>query len=303
MHGRGSSSGGGSTVVSEPGVDPASQVPSSRTAIDRRRPWLGSHRRKLAFSSSLAVGLAVLRCFGPEHPTLGVADIAEELDIARSTAFRYLATLVQLGYLEQDARHKYRLSAHGADFGITALDTIAFRSRAQPLIEQLREDTTLAASLAVLSDMEIVIVCHARSFRRGQTPMDTRTATGVRMPSHCTAMGKVLLASVPRDERTQHLSGAKLRSFTSRTITSKRRLAQQLNEVASHGFAVSDEEHEPGVMSIAVPVRLTSGEVIAAVALTVRGTDIRAGGLRNDHLAQLIRTAGEIALLAEGEGG
>jgi DNA-binding IclR family transcriptional regulator len=79
------------------------------------------------YSSSLAAGLAMLNSFSPEHPVRGIADMAEVLDLGRSTSHRYATTLVTLGYLEQDTSHKYRLSARVSDFGLSLLDSMVVR--------------------------------------------------------------------------------------------------------------------------------------------------------------------------------
>jgi DNA-binding IclR family transcriptional regulator len=78
--------------------------------------------REPRYSQSLERGLAILGCFTPERPVLGISDIADELGMSRTTIHRYVITLVALGYLEQDASRKYRLGLRPTDIGMVALD-------------------------------------------------------------------------------------------------------------------------------------------------------------------------------------
>ena len=79
------------------------------------------------FSSSLVAGLGMLTCFTAEHPVRGIADMAAQLDLGRSTTHRYATTLVTLGYLEQGPSRKYRLSSRVCDVGLSLLDSMVVR--------------------------------------------------------------------------------------------------------------------------------------------------------------------------------
>ena len=87
--------------------------------------------REPRYSQSLERGLAILTCFTPERPVLGIADIADELGMSRSTTHRYVITLTQLGYLEQGASRKYRLGLKVTDLGMSALNSTG-PARARP---------------------------------------------------------------------------------------------------------------------------------------------------------------------------
>ena len=83
---------------------------------------------------------------------LGIADIADELGMSRSTTHRYVITLVALGYLEQGASRKYRLGLRVTDLGMSALNSTGLREHAHPYLEELRQRTSYTASLGVLDD-------------------------------------------------------------------------------------------------------------------------------------------------------
>jgi IclR family transcriptional regulator, pca regulon regulatory protein len=115
--------------------------------------------------------------------------------MSRSTSHRYMITLVELGYLEQGASHKYRLGLRPIDLGMAALNSTGLREPSRPYLEELRRRTSFTASLSVLDGAEILYVERARSFRRGQYKIDLNLRVGSRLPAFCTSMGKVLLAN------------------------------------------------------------------------------------------------------------
>ena len=108
--------------------------------------------RKARYSRSLERGLAILACFTPERPVLGIAELAERLGTTRSTTHRYVSTLVSLGYLEQDASRKYRLALGAIDLG-AALNATGLCKHARPELEQLSQRSGYSAEIAVLDGL------------------------------------------------------------------------------------------------------------------------------------------------------
>jgi IclR family transcriptional regulator, pca regulon regulatory protein len=201
--------------------------------------------------------LAVLRCFSAKRALLGIADISEELQMHRSTTHRYVTTLVALGYLEQGASRKYRLGSRVTDLGLAVLDATGLRDRSREYLEDLCAQTGCAASLGVLNGGEVVYLEHVLSFRHREGWMDlTLMGPGSRLPADRTAIGKVLLGE---------------------------------------DFAVDDEQFAPGLVSVAVPVRDESREVIAAAGLTGTTSTISLQELSDKFSPQLISTADRIS--------
>jgi IclR family pca regulon transcriptional regulator len=247
------------------------------------------------YSQSLERGLAILGCFTPERPVLGIADIADELGISRSTTHRYVITLFALGYLEQEASRRYRLGLRVTDLGMSALNSTGLREHAHPYLEELRRETSYTVNLAVLNGAKIVYVDRARSFRRGQDETDLGLGVGSRMPAHCTAMGKVLLANLPEREQSELLASMKLTQCGPNTITSKNALRVELEQIREEGFAVNDQELAEGFHSIAVPVRSDSREVAAAVSLSAHTSMITLADLVDALGPHLVSTADRIS--------
>jgi IclR family transcriptional regulator, pca regulon regulatory protein len=259
------------------------------------RSWSVPSLREPRYSQSLERGLAILTCFTPERPVLGIADIADELGMSRSTTHRYVITLLALGYLEQGASRKYRLGLKVTDLGMAALNSTGLREHAHPYLEELRQRTSYTTNLAVLDGPEILYVDRSRSFRRGQSKIDLGLAPGSRLPAYCTAMGKLLLAYLPEDEQRELIAEMKLTKHGPNTITSKKALLSELDEIREESFAVNDEELAPELHSIAAPVRNEAREVVAAVNLAAPTTMISLSELVDALSPHLISTADRIS--------
>ncbi|HTU79392.1 MAG TPA: IclR family transcriptional regulator [Solirubrobacteraceae bacterium] len=229
--------------------------------------WSLPSLREAKYSQSLERGLAVLGCFTPKRPLLGIAELADELGMSRSTTHRYAITLVALGYLEQDASRKYRLGLRVTDLGMAALGATGLREHAHPYLQELRDRTSYTTSLGVLEGAEVVYVDRLRSYRRAQAKLDLDLRPGSRVPAHCTAMGKLLIANLHEPELRDLLSNARLTRRAANTITSKAKLREQLDEIRELGFAASDQELAPGLLAIAAPVRDETRECVAAVSI------------------------------------
>ena len=188
--------------------------------------WSLPSLREPRYSQSLERGLAILGCFTPKRPVLGIADIADELGMSRSTTHRYVITLVALGYLEQGASRKYRLGLRVTDLGMSALNSTGLREHAHPYLEELRQRTSYTTSLGVLDGTDVLYVDRVRSYRRGQGQIDLDLHTGSRLPAYCTAMGKLLLANLPDSEQRELIASLKLTKRGPNTITSRKLCAR-----------------------------------------------------------------------------
>ncbi len=127
--------------------------------------WSIPSLREPRYSQSLERGLAILGCFTPKRPILGIAEIAEDLGMSRSTTHRYVITLVALGYLEQGASRKYRLGLRVTDLGMSALNSTGLREHAHAYLDELRRRSSYTVSLGVLDGTEVLYID-----RRAQPP-------------------------------------------------------------------------------------------------------------------------------------
>ena len=263
---------------------PVSRNPSPSSSSDEAGAARESaEERSGRFSSSLRAGLAILNCFSAEQPVRGIANLADELSMSRSTTHRYASTLVALGYLEQDQARRYRLAPRVVDVGMSVLDSMALRGKAREHLRELREQTGRTVSLAVLDGGDVRYIDRRRGWRRGQHAVDLNLGVGALLPVHCSAMGKVLLAHLPEREREQVIAGLELTRRGPKSITSKRALRTELEQVRADGLALSDEELAPGVRTIAAPVIGPGGEVVAAI-----GIPVPADAFTREELAEVL---------------
>lgn len=240
------------------------------------------------YSQSLERGLAILRAFTPERPWMGIAEIAEHLEMSRPTTHRYASTLVALNYLEQGRGRKYRLGMRAGDPGRSAVASTAARNIPPQLLAQLRDSSGCTASLAVLDGGHIVYVDRARSARQGRSEVAARLGRGSRLPAASTALGRVLLAELAEPEyRKAIASGAEKVSAEDLD-----KLTSELDRVRRRGVAVADQLRVQGQVCVAAPVRSKSGETVAAVDVAAAKTDY-SGTEARERFAPLVLECAE----------
>jgi IclR family transcriptional regulator, pca regulon regulatory protein len=263
----------------------------------RHGEWreLVPHLRGPNFSQSLERGLAILACFTPERPVLGIADLADELGMSRSTTHRYVITLVALGCMRQVEKRKYTLSLAVIDLGLSAMSSTSLKEHARPHLEELRRQTGFTVAVAVLDGPEVLLVDRLRGNRRGQPWIDLDQVPGSRLPSHCTALGKLLLAHLPVRGQRSVLAEVALTRRTPNTITGKTALRAELENIRVQSLVAAEEELASGLYSIAAPVRSDSREVVAAVGMDAHSSMIPLADLVDALGPHVISTADRIS--------
>jgi IclR family pca regulon transcriptional regulator len=259
-------------------------------------PAAAGSRADAGFSQSLERGLAILSAFKPERPLLGSSELAREIGLTRSTAHRYVASLAMLGYLQQDPlTRKYRLGPRVLDLGFAAINSMEIREISVPHLQQLSDETGHTVNMAILDGTDIVYVERCRSARAGQRDIDLNLHVGSRLPAYCTSMGKVLLAFLPEDARIALLGQIELSPRGPNTLTALGSLEDELARVRADGLAINNEELAYGLRSIAVPVRLRTGETAAAINLAAHRSMVSMEDLVARLSPALKRTAGQIS--------
>ena len=193
----------------------------------------------------------------------GVSEVAAEINVHKSTAFRLLGALEARGLVEQAGeRSKYRLG-----FGIVRLagavtDSIDITQQGRPVCESLTEELGETVNIAVLQKHYAVNLYQVR----GPGAVTAQNWVGQLTPLHATSSGKILLAHLPAKERAVLVAETGLKKVTSHTITAKTKLEKSLAGVREAGYAWAREELELGLHAIAAPIRNREGTVIAAVS-------------------------------------
>jgi IclR family transcriptional regulator, pca regulon regulatory protein len=212
------------------------------------------------FVSSIARALSVIRCFGDTSPALSLSEVASRAQLTRASARRILLTLTELGYARFDGR-LFSLTPRVLGLGYAYLSSIGFAEAARPYVEEASRLAQESSSISVLSGTDIVYVCRVHTERI----MSISLGVGTSLPAHVTSMGRVLLAELPEDELRRRIAQIRFVRFTTRTITTPKRLLQVLAQVRAQGYATVEEELEAGLSSVAVPIRGSSGACEAAL--------------------------------------
>jgi IclR family transcriptional regulator, pca regulon regulatory protein len=242
--------------------------------------------RDAGFVQSLQRGLAVMRAFDAEHPTLTLSEVATRTGLPRAAARRFLLTLVELGYMRVDDR-RFRLTPRVLDLGHAYLSSLTLPEIALPYMRDFVADVRESSSLAALDDDQIVYVARVPANRI----MSVSISVGTRFPAFATSLGRVLLAAQPDAWVDVYLARAVLTPLTARTITDPQRLRSELERTRKRGWAIVDQELEEGVRSVSVPIRDGGGGVTTAMNASVHATRWTLESVSDELLPRLLAVA------------
>lgn len=210
----------------------------------------------------------------------GVSEVAGEIDVHKSTAFRLLGALEARGLVEQSVdRGKYRLGFGLIPLAGAVTDSLDVIQQGREVCAELAAEMGETVNVAVLQQHWAVNVDQAR----GPSTITAHNWIGKLTPLHCTSSGKVLLAAVSPTRRGELLRASGMPRFTPHTLVDRTELDVELALVAERGHAAAVEEYEVGLNAIAAPVLDRSGEAIAAVS--VSGPSYRLDQARLESLA------------------
>ncbi|GAB3569964.1 IclR family transcriptional regulator [Spelaeicoccus albus] len=194
----------------------------------------------------------------------GVTEIAGELGVHKSTAFRLVSALAARGLVEQSTeRGRYRLGVGVVRLAGAATARLDVVREARPLVRELARDTGETVNIAVLSEGAALYV----EQEAGSAALQAHNWVGQHIPLHATSNGKILLSGLP-DDGVESEVGRRLRAYTPSTVTSLPALLGQLDGVRRAGYAVAVEELEPGLTAVAAPLRNAHGDVIASLSVS-----------------------------------
>lgn len=211
---------------------------------------------------ALMRGLAVLACFTPESSRHSLADLSLLVDVPKGTLYRLLESLCAAEFLEHEPDGSYTLGVKAFEVGSAYLAKLEFPQAARRSLEELAATCGETASLGVLSRGEVVYV----AIERAQREIGIQSQIGTRHPTHCTALGKVMLADLPDAEVVALLERAGMSALTEHTHTQPTSLLAELPAVRRRGYAIDNEERAYGVKCVAAPIRNAEGRVIAAIS-------------------------------------
>ncbi len=212
-------------------------------------------------------------------------ELSSVVCLAKPTVYRFLGTLRELGYIRKDEHDRYFLTMKLFAIGSKALDHIELPTVARPVAEQLSADLGETVHMGVLDDGEALYVLKIES----KYTIRMHSRVGKKIPLYCTAIGKVLLAGLGKEEKENVLRDTPFIPYTPNTVKTRAALEKILEKARVEGLAVDAEEHEEGVTCLAAPIRDYSGAVIAA--LSVSWPRFRFDEEHRERYAQRIRIA------------
>ncbi len=214
---------------------------------------------------SLARGLKILNHLGQSPDGYTITELANLLRVDKGSASRLVSTLTRYGYVERDpVSRRCHLGPQVVSLSRNMLARLPLREVARPYLHQMMERTGECAHLAIAAQGKALYIDQIES----PATLRVNAQVGTMNPLHCTALGKILLAFGEVD------LPPRLEPFTSRTITDPEALRHHLDQVRHQGYAVDDEEFDPGVRCIAAPVLDFRGKAVGAIGISGPATRI-----------------------------
>lgn len=214
--------------------------------------------------SSVDNALLLLLAF-KDRPSIAVKEGAELLGVAPSTAHRLLVTLHSHGFVTQEeTTRRYRAGAQLLDVALGALGSLDVLRVARPHLEQLRDVVRETVNLILLDGSQIRFIDSVE----GPEAVRVSNRTGTVLPAHCTAGGKMLLASLSSAQLSALYPLSRLSGLTPNSITRRQALFRELTEIRSLGYATNFEQSMVGVSAVAVPIMDPRGRMVASIGIS-----------------------------------
>jgi IclR family acetate operon transcriptional repressor len=234
------------------------------------------NQKQISFNESsvgtLGRGLDILELFAEHGPELSQAEVSGALRLPPATVHRLTTVLTERGFLERDPdNRRLRLGLEVTRLFRPFMSGMRLPELARAHLVKLAADTGESVNLAVLAGHEVVYLLS----ESGGRLLTLQGAVGMRLPAHCTALGKCLLAFLAPELARAALGQEPYEPRTARTLTRWAALAPALEEIRRSGVSLSEEEYEVGLVSIAVPVAWTGGHGSAAINVSSPSSRVR----------------------------
>ncbi len=220
--------------------------------------------------AGLVKGLAVIEAFRTLRGRITVSDAASEAGTSRAAARRCLLTLTELGFLSHDGKY-FRPTPRLLRLGDCYLNAAELPQIAAPFISHVRDLLGESCSVAVLDGDSAMVVARAEA----QHIVSTSARVGTSLPAYCSATGRALLSGFTDGQLACYLENREFPQRTCRTVSTAESVRQSVMDTRERGYAISDEELDLGMRSLAVPIRDSEGVIVAAMsvsAFTARAT-------------------------------
>ncbi|KVE93059.1 4-hydroxyphenylpyruvate dioxygenase [Burkholderia vietnamiensis] len=211
-----------------------------------------------------AKALAIIEAFDEDHPRMNATQIGVRAEMSRTAARRYLLTLHGLGYVETDGR-TFWLAPRVVRLGTAYFASARLPRIAQPFLQRITSAVHESALLAVLDGDDVVYV--ARNAANRVLPVGF--VLGSRAAAPLSSAGMVLLAYQDQERRDAMLAAYEPVAFTPQTVLDRKVLRKELEQIRKVGYMLSEQQLEPGMRGVSVPLRDHAGSVVAALSVSM----------------------------------
>lgn len=212
---------------------------------------------------SVAKSMQLLEILNESSHPLPLVELSARTGLAKSTIHGLLSTMKEYSVIAQDEDGNYTLGIRLFEYACSLRNTWSIVEVARPYIDQISQDTGEAVFLSVMDRGSIITLDHADNRRGFHISADI----GRRLPIHCTSEGKLFLAYMSDREREEILQGKAWKTYTTRTILSRKELDMELVRIRKQGYATENSEYKMGLRSIAAPIFDGEGAVRSALGL------------------------------------
>lgn len=211
---------------------------------------------------NLEKGIAVLEYLSFHSQGKTLQEIKSDVSISQTTAYRILNTLVRLDYLlYSEETKRYRVSKKLLTLGYRSLNEHNLLETVLPYLRQLRDEVKETVCFGVLGEKKGIFIEQAQ----GRHAFHFVLSPGKSFELHCSAPGKALMAYLPNTVRDQYLDQMAFESYNERTITSRERYLEELEQVRKRGYALDNEEEMNGVICVGAPIFNYTGYPCGAI--------------------------------------
>ena len=256
------------------------------------KPRSGSPEDERAHGSALAKSMAVLDLVAAEGRPLGLVEVTERLGLSKPTVHRIMRQLEDEGLLQREPlRDRYGVGPRLCALSVNALASAVQSGAVHAILAELVAKIGETCNIGILDRTQVVYVDRVEC----DWPLRLQLSPNSRVPAHCTANGKLLLAFLDGRTREKLIASLALKRFTDNTITDFGRLEEQCQAIRRDDYAINDQEFHLGLIGLAVPIRDGEGRAIAGLAMHSPLPRLDIAGLR-DHLPVLREAADRIEL-------
>ncbi len=238
------------------------------TAAENDRSPTASHAPSPSEATQLgAMGKAftILEAIASARQPMTMAELVRVCGLTKPTAHRITTMLVDMGYLDKEPLKRGLIEGPRLiSLALTTLAAAAPRNRRHAILRSVSEKTGETCNFGILAGSEVIYLDRVEA----KWPLALRFEAGSRVPAHCSAIGKLMLALLPAHERAAAIASMPLAPCTSRTITDPAKLAEALERINRTRIGIDDQEFIDGVVCVSVPVITKTGQVVGGIAVS-----------------------------------